>query len=312
VKVDLQLALQEAIGLNDAELSRLIARSPYTYKVYTIPKKSGGVRTIAQPAKETKYLQYWLMSNFFGRLPVHSAAAAYKPGASVKGNALVHAGHAYISKFDFKGFFPSIKISDLVLHLAKHFSDVFSSTDLRRVARISCISPGGSGELCLSIGAPSSPVLSNSVMFEFDELVSCWCAEKGFSYTRYADDLTFSTSSKGISSSIEPMLLDVLARLAYPKIVLNSEKTIHVSKKHQRRVTGVVLNNEGSISIGREKKRLISVMIHKFSLGALPTEEVTILQGLLGFAKDIEPNFVDGMIKKYGLDVVLAIFKTRK
>ena len=93
---NLPRVMQEALGFNEAQLLRLIARSPHTYKIYTIAKKSGGVRTIAQPAKETKFIQHWLIQNVFDRLPVHACAAAYKRGASIKANAAAHKENYYI------------------------------------------------------------------------------------------------------------------------------------------------------------------------------------------------------------------------
>lgn len=304
--------MHDALGLNEAQLQRLIARSPYTYKIYTIPKKSGGVRTIAQPARETKFIQHWLIENIFSQLPVHDCASAYKIGASIKANAAAHSQNSYISKFDFSAFFSSITQADLVNHFNRHLKDTLSTGDIANIARLACIRPKDGSGLCLSIGAPSSPILSNSIMFEFDCLIHQWCKSKELIYTRYADDLTFSTNIKDICSEIEPLLRITLSQLDYPSLRLNDNKTIHLSKKNQRRITGVVINNEGQLSTGRSRKRAISSLIHKFTIDVLSTNEVYKLQGLLGFAKDIEPGFIASMKRKYGVEVVDAIFLVRK
>lgn len=305
-------ALQEATGLGEAQILRLIVRSPHTYKVYTIPKKSGGTRTIAQPAKETKFLQRWLIANVLGVLPLHESATAYKTNASIKKNAAAHKDNAYISKYDFENFFPSIKESDLIQHFIRHLSAQLAEIDIKKVARLCCISSKGSEERRLSIGAPSSPLLSNSVMYEFDSKIDAWCRANGFIYTRYADDLTFSTNVKGRSSEVEVEIGNVIASLAYPKIRLNRKKTVHLSKKYQRRVTGLIINNDDQLSIGRDRKRTISALIHRHSLSMLTIAETYHLQGLLGFAKDIEPAFVMSMRRKYGSEIVDAIFQIRK
>ncbi len=304
--------MQDALGLSEAQLQRLIARSPHTYKIYTIPKKSGGVRTIAQPAKETKFIQHWLIQNVFSKLPIHECAAAYKIGASIKANASAHKKNQYISKFDFSAFFPSIKVKDLVIHLSRHCSRTISEADIKSIARLSCISPKEGGGLGLSVGAPSSPVLSNSIMYDFDKAINEWCLSRGLIYTRYADDLTFSTAIKGICSEIEPKIKEIIRALAYPTLTLNDAKTIHLSKKNQRRITGVIVNNEGQLSIGRERKRMISALIHQFSLGKLSSPDLHHLQGLLGFSKDIEPEFVSKMKMKYGSKIIGEIFQARK
>lgn len=304
--------MQDALGLTESQFQRLVARSPYTYKTYTIPKKSGGVRTIAQPAKETKYIQYWLVEKIFSKLPIHDCATAYKTGASIKANANKHKNNQYLSKFDFINFFPSIKEMDLISHLTTHLSDFFSSEDIKIITRISCIRGKGESDLCLSIGAPSSPVLSNSIMYHFDSEINLWCESKKITYTRYADDLTFSTNEKNISSEIEHAIRKTIKKIKHPKLIINDKKTIHISKKYQRRITGVIVNNEGNLSLGREKKRIISSLIHKYTIGLLAHEDLFNLQGLLGFSKDIEPDFVFKMRKKYGSDIVDSIFKVRR
>jgi len=308
----LLLSIQESLELNKPQLSRLIARAPHTYKVYSIPKKSGGTRTVAQPAKETKYVQYWLINNIFNKLPVHSCATAYQTNASIKDNASRHKQNSYLSKFDFKDFFPSIKENDLIAHFSKHLAHYFSGEEFKTMARLSCISGVVTSELYLSIGAPTSPILSNSVMFDFDRAIDTWCKARNISYTRYADDLTFSTNEKNISAEIEPAVCEIIKALDYPRLTLNNKKTIHVSKKHQRRVTGVIINNEGDLSIGRSRKRMISALIHQFRLGKLSEEQTFNLQGLLGFSKDIEPEFIFRMSTKYGNDLIGEIFKIRK
>lgn len=305
-------AMQEATGLSEAQVLRLVARSPHAYKIYTIPKKSGGVRTIAQPAKETKYLQRWLMTNLFDELPLHESAAAYKPNASIKKNASLHKDNSYISKFDFKNFFASIAEADLIRHLTRHLRSDFSTVDIQYIGRLCCISSKGTKDRCLSIGAPSSPMLSNSVMYEFDSLIDSWCRTKGLAYTRYADDLTFSTNERGISSEIEVEVLSVIRNLDYPKLRINTKKTVHLSKKYQRRITGVIINNDGELSIGRERKRAISALIHRYSINMLTADEKYHLQGLLGFAKDVEPTFIASMKKKYGFETIDSVFQIRK
>lgn len=301
-----------SFGLSGAQLDRLIVRSPHTYKIYTIPKRSGGVRIIAQPARETKYIQNWLISNIFGHLPIHECAAAYKTGASIKANATAHSTNQYISKFDFESFFGSIKAIDLVNHLLRHLGKDLSPLDINNISRLSCISPKDGTGLCLSIGAPSSPILSNSIMYEFDVKIHQWCNVRGITYTRYADDLTFSSNVKGICSEIEPAILETIHGLPYPRLNLNQKKTIHLSKKNQRRITGLIINNEGDVSIGRARKRMISALIHRFSLGDLKVQETYNLQGLLGFSKDIEPGFILRMKEKYGTKVINDIFQIRK
>ena len=149
-------------------------------------------------------------------------------------------------------------------------------------------------------------------MYEFDLHVSKWCKDNNLVYTRYADDLTFSTNEKNICLDIEPILREIVKILEYPQLRFNRKKTIHLSKKNQRKVTGIILNNEGDISIGRSRKREISALIHKHTISLLDEDTIFKLQGLLGFANDIEPAFIQRMNKKYGHKIVKSIFNLRK
>ena len=304
--------LHQDLGLSEAQVMRLIVRSPHTYKVYTIPKKTGGNRTIAQPAKETKAIQNWLIENVFNTLPIHASATAYKKGASIKNNAIAHAENAYLSKFDFKDFFTSIKAKDLQMHFMQHISNDYSSEDIAFISRVSCIHLKGASELCLSIGSPSSPLLSNSVMYDFDERINFWCESQNIVYTRYADDLTLSSNEPNTSKNIERELRSAIKDSSYPRLRVNNKKTIHLSKKNRRLVTGIFINNEGSISLGRDRKRLISALIHKFTIQQLDPNLYPKLQGLLGFALDVEPLFFNSMKNKYGAGVIDNIMRIRK
>lgn len=308
---DFRKHVSESLAISGYDVIRLIVRAPHTYKKYEIEKKSGGKRLIAQPAKETKIIQRLLMAEVFHRLPVHDCAVAYKEGASIKKNAERHKDNQFISKFDFNNFFGSITESDVAAHLASFFSEAITAQSVKDVARVSCIKHKLVEGLCLSIGAPSSPVLSNSIMYAFDVAVEAWCAKRAVTYTRYADDLTFSSNEKGMSAYIEPFLISLLRDLPYPSLSLNSKKTVHVSKKHQRRVTGLIISNEGTVSLGRERKRMISSMIHRYILGVLEDEAILHLQGLLGFAEDAEPLFVSRMRAKYGGRPIAELLRRR-
>jgi RNA-directed DNA polymerase len=131
-------------------------------------------------------------------------------------------------------------------------------------------------------------------------------------YTRYADDMTFSTNRKGQSDKIEEFIRGVARGLDYPQLRFNSKKTVFLSKKHQRRITGIIINNDGELSLGRDRKREIKALVHKFTCDELLGDEVYRLQGLLGFAVDVEPVFLQTLIAKYSEVVIETILSIRK
>ena len=300
--------ISKDFGLTDNELSYIVRSAPARYKVYRIPKKRPGkYRTIAQPSVEVKALQYWYIENILLSLKIHSSATAYTTGSKISKNASKHAQNSYLLKMDFANFFPSIKPEDFRNYIKGLEDPPINEKEVDFSIPLLFWRPKHSLNLQLSIGAPSSPILSNVVMYEFDSMIHKICLENEVTYTRYADDLTFSTNRKGILFGIHNEIKEIVDELSSPNLSLNTEKTVFSSKKHRRRVTGLILTNENRISIGREKKRLIRSYVHKFILGELPNKKTKLLKGLVGFVLDVEPEFIEKIKKKYGTDIIEQI-----
>ena len=164
-------------------------------------------------------------------------------------------------------------------------------------------------KLVLSVGAPSSPLISNFVMFEFDQIIDEYCNEKSIVYTRYADDITFSSSVKGNLFNVPHFVQEVLGKNYNYRISVNESKTVFSSKAHNRHVTGITLANDNTLSIGRTKKRMTSAMVHKYSINKLDSNDLNYLKGLLSFISHVEPQFIERLKKKYGNDVLNRISK---
>jgi len=99
MKDDLLEKMSYDLLQNKEQLIHLIQSAPHRYKVYQIPKKSGaGMRTIAQPAKEVKILQYWVIENYFSLLPIHKAATAYVKDKNIRDNCEPHIKNPYFLK----------------------------------------------------------------------------------------------------------------------------------------------------------------------------------------------------------------------
>ena len=289
-------------GLPRRLLISLVRTAPYRYKVYSVPKKSGkGRRTIAQPAKEVKVLQRIIVDKVIQDLPLHQSAMAFRKNYNIRNNAEAHVRNNYLLKMDFKDFFPSLNSKDLERHIARHVDIDYSTEDLFLISRICFWRPKGTRMLQLSIGAPSSPSISNTLMYEFDSEIFDICSRHHVAYSRYADDLTFSTKRRNVLRRVEDAAAQIVAELKYPRLSINHRKTVHTSKKHHRRVTGVVLTSTEEISLGRDRKRIIRSMLHRASVCDLDPTERARLQGILAFAQDIEPQFVDRLRRKYGI-----------
>jgi RNA-directed DNA polymerase len=299
--------LSDMLCMDKNQIIRFCSTSPHRYKVYEIPKRnSNKKRVIAHPSKELKFIQRILVSYLEGKLLVHECAYAYKSGIGIKNNAQKHVKTKYLLKMDFENFFPSIS-PDLFFSILHRSGREISETDAILLKNTLFWMETRNSPLKLSIGAPSSPLISNFILYYFDEEMRLICDNKGIQYTRYADDLTFSSNIKNVLFEMPNIVARILENETQGQIKVNYSKTVFSSKAHNRHITGVTLTNDGKLSIGRERKRLISSMIHKFLFELLEQDDILRLQGLISYASFIEDDFYQKMCKKYGEENLIRI-----
>jgi RNA-directed DNA polymerase len=308
------MTLVEAIsidtGISVSDIERIIRTAPARYKHYQIPKKSGGTRVIAQPSRELKVLQRYLMENWLATLPVHPSAMAYVKRKNIHDNAHAHRLNPVILKLDFESFFPSIRVSDWRKFSRQHPSPWTGEGDAARIVKILFWGQRSATPVCLSIGAPTSPMISNLMMFKLDTEFDTKARQQGLVYTRYADDITISGNSVEELVKFEAFIRQGITRSPTPKLKVNEHKRGVFTSGRKRLVTGLVITPTGKVSIGRDRKRMISAMIHKYTLQQLNIGQVGYLKGMLGFAIANEPEFLNRMKTKYGHKVVDQILKT--
>lgn len=284
------------------ELYDLIATAQFRYKVYQIPKRQPNqFRTIAQPSPEIKLIQRWLINDVLLALPIHKAATAYREGRSIADHAALHAKNRFLLKMDFKNFFPSISVVDVRKHLIE--VGKMSIEDARLISLLVCWRDKAKGKLCLSIGAPSSPLLSNTMLYAFDKKIVQLCKAHKVIYSRYADDLAFSTSKKEVLSEIAKQVQSVCDELDYPKLEINHKKTVSTSRAFRRVLVGLVLTPDGQVSLGREKKRRLRSELYRFSQDRLAAADIPTLRGELAFVWSVESKFINSLLRQFGTDV---------
>ncbi|WP_299019459.1 reverse transcriptase domain-containing protein [uncultured Photobacterium sp.] len=201
-----------------------------------------------------------------------------------------------------KEFFPSIK-PDLFFKECRHQGIALSDLDKDLLEGVLFWKTRRAKSLSLSIGAPSSPLVFNFILYRFDNAISQLCQSEGIVYTRYADDLTFSTNKRGAILSFPPKVRRILGTLYDGNIKINLRKTVLSSKAHNRHVTGITLTNDGKLNIGREEKRKLSAAVYRYASQMLELEEILVLRGKLSYATFLEPEFLERLIRKYGQQV---------
>lgn len=287
------------LGVTARFVAAFAQGASYAYKTYPIRKKNGGFRTIDHPSKQLKAMQRWLLSYLLGSLPIHPAAVAYRKKKSVFDNASLHAGSRYLLRMDCKDFFHSITDDDLKMLIANRPGTFLGWSPYETDLFCKLVCKGGR----LTIGSPTSPILSNAVCYDMDTQLSEISSKLEVTYSRYADDLFFSTKLPNVLSGLESTVVSTIANLTLPRdLVINPAKTRHSSRGRTRRVTGITLGSDGKPYIGRALKRKIRAMIHH--VDALDAKTRGSLAGLIAYAGGFDPDFVNSLITKYGHSTV--------
>jgi hypothetical protein len=209
-------------------------------------------------------------------------------------------------KLDFEDFFPSIRVTDvkaLLVEISSLLPGFMTEEDINIVVKI--VTRHGQ----LPIGAPSSPTISNAVMYQFDDAMSHLAERFTCIYSRYADDIVFSTNLPYVLESVLKEVRTYLSVQTSPVLRLNEAKVAFSSKKRRVRITGLVIDCGNQISVGRNMKRKIKALIHRFRMARLDTDEAVYLKGYLSYLNSVEPKFVSALENKYGKDVLDAILR---
>jgi RNA-directed DNA polymerase len=174
------------------------------YSAFSIRKKSGGTREIHAPIKQVKSLQRRLADRLEQCLAdvqkktgkSNSASHGFRPGKSILTNASVHRNKRHILNLDLKDFFPTISGKRIRGFLIRDQHFKFHKDVATTIAHIACLD----GKL--PQGSPCSPIISNLIAGILDFHLSRLAKNHGCLYTRYADDITFSTNEKNFPKAI--------------------------------------------------------------------------------------------------------------
>lgn len=302
--MDLRDVISKDLSIPSGLIDDAITHARTYVKRFEIPKRSGGVRVIYHPSKKLKTVQYWLIANIFRSMQIHSSAMAYRDGVSILDNAKIHSSNKFFLRIDLKNFFPSIRYGDLSPYLEKWHSERTLRWRLDSSAegliRLCCFYK----EDRLAIGYPSSPIISNIVMYDFDcaltNLLSDVDRYGNVVFTRYADDLIFSTSKIGACSLLEKDVAELIASQRHPIMSVNREKTrFGSSSGGSAAVTGLKICSDGHITIHRGQKDHVRLLLGLFSKGTLAKKDVVPLVGHISFCRQVDPAFYTKLQCKY-------------
>jgi RNA-directed DNA polymerase len=247
------------------QLEELINTPVYAH--YAIKKKRGGVRHIFAPEKRLKKIQkrlnYYLQAYYLCIKPPEVHGFVINPHylgtyCNIVANAEIHKGKKYILNVDLKDFFPGISAK----RIKKLFTSSFFNYNEQLAIAFALLT---TYEAKLPTGAPTSPVLSNFVCYNLDTELYFFCNFNELQFTRYADDLTFS-SNTFISKE---MILNIIQIIKNNGFEINEKKLRLQSSNRRQTVTGLTVNEK--VNVNRKLLKKIRAMVHDMTTNGIDT-----------------------------------------
>lgn len=231
---------------------------PNRYKTFYIRKKNGNLREINAPSYQLGIILHILNIVFKSVYTPKSSAMGFVEGRSVVSNASVHVGHNYVFNIDLENFFPSIPQSAIRKRLCqKPFKLPFVVSLI--ISNLCCKESEDGINKFLPQGSPTSPLLTNAVCDTLDHIMRGVANRFGVHYTRYADDMTFSSMHNVYQedSEFRKEIRRVIESLGFK---MNDEKTRLLKSGERQEVTGLTVNE--CVNVSRKYIRDIRCILH--------------------------------------------------
>ncbi|XCN71045.1 MAG: reverse transcriptase domain-containing protein [Candidatus Electrothrix aestuarii] len=242
------------------------------YSERVIPKKRGGERKLLIPCRELKLVQHRLLQVLQVIYQPKRSVRGFTFGECIVSNARDHVGKRYVLNVDLKDFFPSIhfgKVRGMFMSYPYSLNDKVA-TVLAQICSLQTELPQG---------APTSPIISNMICAKLDSQLTRLAKKNGCYYTRYADDLTFSTSRKAFPLSLAETDENqrVIAGKKLEKIIgenrftINPEKIRLQTRYGHQEVTGLTVNKK--VNVKRKSVRQVRAMLHDWETNGYEAAE---------------------------------------
>lgn len=274
------------------------------YKTFKMAKRNGGFREINAPCPELKLLQRRLsdlLQNCIGEINTRrkfpdQLAHGFKRGHSIISNAAKHHKRKYVFNIDLEDFFGKINFGRVRGFLIKDANFLLDSAVATVLAQIACHQNG------LPQGSPCSPVFSNLVGHVLDIQLCRLASTHGCTYSRYADDITFSTNKPDFPAAIArlistgvheweagPELQRIIAKEGF---TINNQKTRMQYKGSRQDVTGLVVNKK--VNVRTEFRRNVRAMAQRLFI----TGQFQFFQSIPDANGVLTPTAVNGTVEQ--------------
>ena len=312
--------LADAMKMNTADLIWLCYQRGVTevdhYSRFEIPKRSGGKRIISSPKPKMRIAQSFINDQILKKLQPSKHAYAFRPEISILDNAKMHLDQSVIVKMDIKDFFPSITF----IRVRGYFEYLGYNPGIATILALLCTDAprvrvtfkGESqivamGPRSLPQGACTSPGLANLIASRLDNRLDS--LSKKFSenwvYTRYADDLTFSTNAENSKDAKIGNLISAVTNIcADENFMINAKKTRIMRAPHRQSVTGLIVGER--VRLPKSTIRKMRSLFHNIEKNGheqvsieLGKNSLNVAQGYWAYLFMVQPGLALKYRKKY-------------
>ena len=231
------------------------------YRRFGIKKKTGGIREISAPMPKLKAVQRWILDMILSKIEINECAHGFVPDRSIVSNAQPHVGAKVVINMDLENFFPSIHVKRIKgvfrsIGFSESVSTVLSmicseseTTELELDQQAYYVARG---RRFLPQGAPTSPAITNLICRGLDVRLLKIAERLGFVYTRYADDITF--SSLDPKADVGRAIRQIKYVIADEDFAVHPDKTRILRTGRRMEVTGLTVNEKVNVSRKQIKK----------------------------------------------------------
>jgi RNA-directed DNA polymerase len=269
------------------------------YLTFAVPKRSGGQRLIHAPKSGLKAVQRKLLSLLVQKLPVSPHAHGFVKGRSVRTGAEGHVGKAVVLRLDLEDFFPTVthaRVRGLLIALGYGYPVAATLAVLMTESQRQPVELDGKvyfvpvgPRVCVQ-GAPTSPALCNAIVLRMDRRLAGLARKHGFTYSRYADDLSFSGPGLETAEKLRALAAKIIQEEGFQ---VNAAKTRLQRRGGRQTVTGVTVNQV--LGLSRKERRKLRAMIHQEGTRPPSAETSARIDGKLAYLSMLNPKQAEAL-----------------
>lgn len=283
--------LCEQLSITEQLLYYLTYRKEHCYYETEIPKKNGKTRILHVPNLSLKVVQKWILTEILEKIFVSEQTMAFVPHKNgLRENAERHKKNIFLLEMDITNFFGAIT-EEQVYSL---FCNIGYGSKVAGILANLC-----TYDNYLPQGAVTSPYIANLVCYHMDSRINGYCSRKDIVYTRYADDLTFSSNNRMLLNKVERFIKYIVVDEGF---TINEKKTRYFSNDVKKTVTGITINDD-DIHVDKNFKRNLRAQIYN-SIKTRSYDNNSQILGKIAYVNSIEDGFRDKM-EKYISSIII-------